>query len=225
MAGMPGEGNSAGARLWERVSSGTVWAERLTSPIHAQLPAALKLSAGQRVLDIGCGDGAYFPTVFAAVGLAGHVHGIDASPTMVHRARARITGYGWPNVTVELADATSAALEPEGFDAAMAVFAFSAMSDVPAAISRAHQALRPGGRLFVVDLRLVPRGVATPLIHLARWGYRRWAGWSGIDVLDTLRVTFAAVDVRRGDPPGWPPVAVATAHKPSATTHDDMPQM
>jgi len=76
------------------------------------------------------------------------------------------------NVTAEHGDFTHAELDPAAYDAALAVFAFSAMSDVPTAVSIAHHALRPGGRLFVVDLRRVPHGRAAPLIHLARLTYR-----------------------------------------------------
>jgi len=173
-AGAPDNRPARSARLWDRVGSGSgsAWAERLTGPIHAQLAEVLELAPGQRVLDIGCGDGAYFPTIHAAVGPSGDIHGIDASDNMIARARARIAEHSWDNVTAEHADFTRAELDPATYDAALAVFAFSAMSDVPTAVSIAHHALRPGGRLFVVDLRRVPHGRAAPLIHLARLTYR-----------------------------------------------------
>ncbi len=77
-----------------------------------------------------------------------------------------------------MATATSAATAPATLAATgsavdtVTVATFSAMSDVPTAVSIAHHALRRGGRLFVVDLRLVPHGRAARLIHLARLTYR-----------------------------------------------------
>jgi len=214
-AGAPDNRPARSARLWDRVGSGSgsAWAERLTGPIHAQLAEVLELAPGQRVLDIGCGDGAYFPTIHAAVGPSGDIHGIDASDNMIARARARIAEHSWDNVTAEHADFTRAELDLATYDAALAVFAFSAMSDVPTAVSIAHHALRPGGRLFVVDLRLVPHGRTAPLIHLARLTYRALAGWSGVDVLNTICATFPVVGVVRGDRHTWPPVAVVKAKK------------
>ncbi|MGW4214136.1 methyltransferase domain-containing protein [Lentzea sp. NPDC004789] len=60
----------------------------------------------------------------------------------------------WPNVEVRRADAGDADHEAGEFDAAVTLGAFSAMTDVPAATANAAEALKPGGRLFVFDVRL-----------------------------------------------------------------------
>ncbi len=63
-----------------------------------------------------------------------------------------------------VADATDpslpADLGPSRFDAAFAMYSISAMPDIAAAVALAYEALRPGGRLFVADVRLVPGGRA-----------------------------------------------------------------
>lgn len=80
---------------------------------------------------------------------------------------------------------------PEQFDAAVALGAFSAMPDVPAAIANAAAALRPGGRMFVFDVRLAKKTRATRFLRAA---YRRIAGFSGADVVTELRNVFEQVE-------------------------------
>jgi hypothetical protein len=83
-----------------------------------------------------------------------------------------------------------------------------------------HAALRPGGRLFVADVRLVPGGRAAPLIRLLRGTYRRLAGATGEDVLPHLLDTFGSVThlgsdglpTDRGVRP-WPPLIMLVTTK------------
>jgi ubiquinone/menaquinone biosynthesis C-methylase UbiE len=184
-----------GRWLWDRGASQGWWAERASAPIKRLLVEHLGLRAGERVLDIGCGPGAFFGTLLEEIGPEGRVVGIDYSPKMVRGARSRVERHGWDNVEVRQADFSRAELEDEGFHAAVALTSLSAMPDVPAAVENAYRALRPGGRLFVFDFRLVPRGIGAPVI----WGlgllYRALAGWTGQDVLDAVRATFDRVDM------------------------------
>lgn len=134
---------------------------------------------------------------------------------MVRRAHQRIEVNGWTNVEIHGGDLTTDRLDPATYDAALATFALSATLDVRAAVENGHQALQPGGRLFVCDLRLVRTGRAKAVIWLAGRCYRWNAGWTGQDVLDQLRATFETVEVIGGLRP-WPPVVVAVATKAAA---------
>jgi ubiquinone/menaquinone biosynthesis C-methylase UbiE len=174
----------------------------------------LRLSPGDRVLDLGCGTGAYLDELRTADGF---VLGVDYSPKMITKARTRAAA--WDDVEVRLADATTLDLPPASFDAVLASFSISATQDVPATVESIHRVLRPGGRLFAPDMRLVPGGLSTPLI----WGlgviYRSVARWTGVDVLDTVRTTFGAAEIvnPNGVPlpstPTFAPVAMITATK------------
>lgn len=69
------------------------------------------------------------------------------------------------------------------------------MPDPAAAVQHAWDALRPGGRLFVFDMRLLPSGPAwqratTKLLRLA---YRALAGFTGEDILAELQRKFVTV--------------------------------
>lgn len=151
---------------------------------------------GQAILDIGCGTGATVAALRQKVGETGRVVGVDNSPGMLARARKRLAGNEWTNVELRQADASATPHGDALFDSAVALTSFSAMPDPRAAIEHAHRALRPGGRLFVFDMRLVVEGHLGRRImtRFLRLGYRVTAGFTGVDVLSVLRNTFATVE-------------------------------
>lgn len=216
-----------GHRYWGFAAGPTrlvVERTRAATAMSRVMLGATGLGAGETVLDLGCGPGTYFPYLWTAVGESGQVVGVDNSPGMLVRARARVAEAGWVNVAAEAADATTADLGTARFDAAFALYSLSAMPDIGAAVQRVHEALRPGGRLFVADVRLVPGGRTAPLVRLMRGAYRRFAGATGQDVLPYLKAAFGAVTHvgRAGQPLGdgaavearhWPPLMMVMATK------------
>ena len=210
-----------GRRWWDLVSPIHGSAGGQTTRVAEVALEHLALEPGGSVLDLGCGSGAALPTLSRAVGPTGRVVGIDYSPRMLARAEAVVRDHGLGNIELRHADATRAEIEPGAFDAAYACSSISAMPDVPAALSAVHRALRPGGRLYVFDMRLVPRGWSTPLIRLLQGVYAASAGWAGVDVLDAAREVFADVvlpDVpgkegQRQPEAGWPPLTMFVASR------------
>ena len=155
----------------------------------------LEPKPGERVVDIGCGPGAGLGVWRDAIGPDGSVLGVDYSPRMLARARRAIEAHDWPNVTLRQADVARESLGDNEFDAAVALFALSATPDLRAAVDVAHAALRPGGRLLVFDMRLIPSGhaVKRAAIRLGRVIYRATAGFAGGDVIPELQRAFATV--------------------------------
>lgn len=184
-----------GRRYWDNLSSLAPALERTASALDSFGLDRLDLHAGHRVLDVGCGAGAAFPALCSAVGPDGRVVGIDFSDRMLDRARERIVEHRLSQVELVHAEISRADLEPGGFDRAVAVFALSAVADVDGALRTVRRALRPGGRLLVVDLDLVPRGPAAPLTWATRQLYRRRAGASADDLAVAARAAFTDVDV------------------------------
>jgi ubiquinone/menaquinone biosynthesis C-methylase UbiE len=205
---------------WNRMSGRTM---DMVERMHSQKAMAhlirttLELRQGDRVLDVGCGSGIHLPVLREAVGPDGHVLAIDYSPKMIARATARAAA--WDNVTVRQADATTVELEAGAYDAVLASFSISATQDVPGVVENIHRALRPGGRLFAPDMRLVPRGPSAPVIWTLGLVYRAIARWTGVDVLDTVRARFGMADAVNGEGrplatlPSHYPVAMITATK------------
>ena len=162
--------------------------DRFAGEFNRLVPEKLGLSPGEAVLDIGCGTGALIPALVEAVGPQGRVVAMDNSARMVAIARKRVK---WPNVEVRQADACTTDHGAGQFNAAVALGAFSAMPDVPAAIANAAAALKPGGRLFVFDVRLAKKTRATRFLRAA---YRRIAGFTGADVVTELGKVFEQVE-------------------------------
>lgn len=112
--------------------------------------AALGASAGERILDVGCGPGFYCAELLDEVGSDGKVVGLDSSPQMLDLAARRCEGHD--NVEFREADATSLALEDADFDGAVCVQVLEYVPDVSAGLAELHRVLRPGGRLVVWDV-------------------------------------------------------------------------
>lgn len=204
-----------GRRLWDLLSSSGRWAERWQGPVRVLILRHLDLHGGETVLDVGCGSGQHFEALRKAVGAGGRVIGIDYSSGMLKQARQLIEQQGWDNVEVRLGDASQPAMEQPDLaqhrvDAAIATFAISAMPDVYAALRNVRDTLRPGGRFFVIDLRLVPQGPAGVVVRFLGLCYRLLAGWAGQDVLTAIQETFDTVQVVRSGR-SWVVIAVATA--------------
>ncbi|GLZ46776.1 hypothetical protein Acsp06_29610 [Actinomycetospora sp. NBRC 106375] len=208
-----------GRRWWDLVSPVHGSAGGQTTRVAEVALTHLALGPGAVVLDLGCGSGAALSTLSAAVGPTGRVVGIDHSPKMLARADAVVRGNGLANVELRRADATRTEIGHGAFDAVYACASISAMPDVPAVLAAVRTALRPGGRLFVFDMRLVPRGWSTPVIAVLRGVYAAGAGFAGVDVLDTARAVFDDVTLPdfpgqegRGQPDGgWPPLTMFVA--------------
>jgi ubiquinone/menaquinone biosynthesis C-methylase UbiE len=183
-----------GRRTWDLASATYYGAlDRTRARLDELALRHLDPRPGQHVLDIGCGTGGTLPALRDAVGPDGRVVAVDYSPRMVARAQRRAGE--WDNVTVRRADAARESLGDNEFDAALALSSLSAMPDVGAAVAAAHAALRPGGRLFVFDMRLVPAGHLGKRLttRLMRGVYRATVGFTGADVITELRRVFGTV--------------------------------
>jgi ubiquinone/menaquinone biosynthesis C-methylase UbiE len=77
------------------------------------------VSAGQRVVDVGCGPRGCLDLLAARVGPAGTVLGIEPSEDAVGRARAFVAGQELSNVEVRVGDGRETGLDRDAFDAVM----------------------------------------------------------------------------------------------------------
>jgi ubiquinone/menaquinone biosynthesis C-methylase UbiE len=111
----------------------------------------LRLSPGERVLDLGCGTGLSLPLLREGVGDSGRVYGVELSPEMLAQARAR--ALGWANVRLLEANAEELELD-EAVDAILCFFTHDIMVS-PTAIPRALRFLKPRGRIAAAGVKLV----------------------------------------------------------------------
>ncbi|WP_049996960.1 class I SAM-dependent methyltransferase [Halococcus sediminicola] len=112
---------------------------------------ALNLDSGERVLELDCGPGNSFDTLRTRVGGRGNIVGVDYTHGMVERAAERVQKAGWKNVYPIRGDSGHPGVDDEAFDAVYASMTLSAMANPVGALDAAYRALRPGGRIVVLD--------------------------------------------------------------------------
>lgn len=130
---------------------GRHWVDRqemqdiLLAPVSEMLIDHAGPTAGDRVLDVGCGCGATTVAFAERVGAAGHVLGIDISAPML--ARARELAPADASLEFALADATVHAFEPASFDLLVSRFGVMFFAEPALSFANMRRALRPGGRV------------------------------------------------------------------------------
>jgi ubiquinone/menaquinone biosynthesis C-methylase UbiE len=123
----------------------------IAEPLRRRAIARLALRPGETVLDVGCGTGLSFPHLEKFVGLKGAIIGVEQSPDMIAKARARVRENGWNNVTFINAPAEEAHLDRHA-DAAVFHFTHDLMQ-TPAALENVFRGLKPGARVVATGLK------------------------------------------------------------------------
>jgi SAM-dependent methyltransferase len=130
---------------------GQRWTDRqqaqdiMLAPVSDILIDRARPSAGERIVDVGCGCGVTSVALAQRVGAAGHVLGIDISAPMLARAR-QIAPAGLP-VDFALADATVYPFDPASIDLLFSRFGVMFFADPALSFANMRRALRPTGRL------------------------------------------------------------------------------
>ena len=120
--------------------------------------AALQLEGGERVLDVGCGNGVITAQLAARLP-RGAVVGVDASRQMIDFAAETFPPCAHPNLTFRVADAARLAFVDE-FDLIVSFNCLHWVRDQAAALRGIRDALVPAGR---THLRFVPQGARQSL--------------------------------------------------------------
>jgi SAM-dependent methyltransferase len=130
------------------------------------LLVSLVPAAPARVADLGCGTG----TLSLLLADEGHaVDGVDFSPAMVTRARAKAEGRR--DVRFVVGDAAAPALDRAAYDVVLCRHVLWALPDPAAALRRWVDLLAPGGRLVLVE--------------------GRWFNGAGLSASETVRLVEA----------------------------------
>lgn len=135
---------------------------RFVADLGAPLVDRLAPRPGERILDLGCGDGALTVRLAAA---GARVTGVDMSPDQVRAARER-------GVDARVMDGAALDFDAE-FDAVFSNAALHWMRDADAVVDGVWRALRPGGRVVaefgaegnVAVVRAALRAAATAQGH------------------------------------------------------------
>ncbi len=106
-------------------------------------------ASGPRILELGCGEG-NLTLELASLGMK--VTGIDLSPERIERARTRSAHLGLPNPpTFQIGDLNTIDLPRGEFDCVVAHDSLHHILLLGRLCDETNKALRPGGRLLVID--------------------------------------------------------------------------
>ena len=152
---------------WEATQRG-LWGQRpddwaqLAEPqnlglIETALDAG-DVGRGTELLDLGCGSGL---ALARAADRGARVTGIDISPPLLERARARV-----PDADLRAGGLDVLPFPDDAFAVALALNALQFAFDPGAALAQAGRTLRPGGRLVIGQFAAPDRCESTAL-HLA----------------------------------------------------------
>ena len=138
------------ARRWDKP---TEESEQTDTKVVAKTRPYLK--ATDTVLDYGCAMGSVDLKLAAAVKA---IHGIDISSTMIAGAREAADARGATNVSFAKATIFDESLERESFEVVLAFNIFHLVEDVPKALLRIGELLKPDGSLISVTPCLGEKG-------------------------------------------------------------------
>lgn len=113
--------------------------------------AAMQVKPGAVVADVGAGDGYFTTRLSKAVGESGRVYAVDVNPVSIGRLRTRVTEAGLANVDIVQGEIDDPKLPNAAIDAALIVNAYHEMDQYPAMLAKLKSALKPDGRLVIVE--------------------------------------------------------------------------
>src|SRR5215469_6372148 len=131
------------------VESREVYAKR------KEIVAACGLKPGMAVADIGAGTGLLTRMFAQAVGPTGKVYAVDIAPKFVEYVEKSCKGAGLKNVQGVVCTPTSAKLPEGSVDLVFICDTYHHFEFPQRTLASLHRALRPGGRLVLVDFQRV----------------------------------------------------------------------
>lgn len=136
---------------WYRFFDLIFW---LPPGIRERAVRKLDLRTGDRVLEVGCGTGRSFKYLEAAIGPGGHLFGVDLSENMLSHCRALCERRRFQNVTLVRGDALEYTV-PGPVDAVLFSLSYCTMLHRERILRHAWSQLRPGGRLVILEGKLM----------------------------------------------------------------------
>jgi ubiquinone/menaquinone biosynthesis C-methylase UbiE len=153
----PGVHPLSGRRYAQPMSvAGAPWldrAERQREEDPAYALRLMKVEQGSTVADIGAGSGYYTVRLARLVGAKGRVYANDLQPGMLELMRGRLERERVTNVELVLGTESDPKLPPASIDMALMVDVYHEFSQPQAMLRQIREALRPSGRLILLEYR------------------------------------------------------------------------
>jgi SAM-dependent methyltransferase len=135
---------------------GAEWLERSERELE-ELPEtaldAIGIKAGMKVADVGAGVGYFTLRLAKRVGPGGIVYANDVQPEMLAMLKERAAKAGATNIRAVLGTESDPKLPKEGIDLVLLVDVYHELSQPQAMLDHIRTALKPDGRLVLVEYR------------------------------------------------------------------------
>ena len=134
------------------------------------IAAAVGLTEGMEVADLGAGTGLFVPMFSRSVGSDGAVYAVDISPAMLEHLQARKADEQWDNVTVVTCSERSAELAADSVDRVFICDTYHHFEYPRSTMRSVRDALRDGGEVVIVDFERIPGVTRDWLLEHVRCG-------------------------------------------------------
>jgi len=122
---------------------------------RAEILRALELKAGMAAADVGAGTGLFTLLMSQQVGPQGWVYAVEISPRFLEHLGQLAVDHHLANVTPVLGGQQSIRLPPASIDLAFLCDVYHHFEYPQSSLASIHRALRPGGRLVVIDFKRI----------------------------------------------------------------------
>jgi ubiquinone/menaquinone biosynthesis C-methylase UbiE len=126
-------------------------ADRQAWQMPASVVEMMEIEPGMAVVDLGAGTGYFLPHLSAAVGEEGSVLALDVEDNMLAYMRERVKREHLRNVVVRRVPADGPGLSEASVDRLLIVNTWHHLDHRKLYATKIARALKPGGRLYVVD--------------------------------------------------------------------------
>ncbi|WP_462322403.1 class I SAM-dependent methyltransferase [Halochromatium sp.] len=117
---------------------------------------ALQLTPGDSVADVGAGTGLFTMLLAERVGRAGRVYAVDISPTFIEAIQARAAASGLDNLVPIVNSQQTVSLPANSVDLVFIADTYHHFEYPQQMLDSIRKALRPTGRLALIDFRRLP---------------------------------------------------------------------
>lgn len=188
---------------------GILWlerSERETEEKPQLVLDALDIKPGQTIADLGAGSGYYSFRIAPLVGPTGKVLAIDIEPAMLGAIAQRASREHVANIVTVRSSARDPNLAPHSVDLLFMVDVYHELEYPYEVMSKVREALKPGGRVALIEYRAEDPGVMIkPLHKMSEAQARRElqaAGFKHIKTVRTLPLQHLILFEAASPPPG-----------------------
>ena len=137
-----------------------------------EILAATGVKPGMAVADVGSGTGLFTRMFAQAVTPGGRVYAVDISQPLLDHVMQTAKAQGLDNVTAVLDSATDVNLPEASVDLVYLCDTYHHFESPQEVLASIKKALKPGGRLVVIDFERIPGVTPARVLHHVRVGKR-----------------------------------------------------